>query len=206
MTSKNSKIQNLESSIRSLNSERDSLFDQLQVKQAEIESSQSHLESLQNGRGELEFQLREVTERNALLAEELADTRRELEYRDLRPTTSAEDVARLKDTLEARYAAQTAELNAKLTNIEKERNETEATLSKSLNQKAQEIESLRKLVESSTQSRGITEEEVAQLKHQLTEAQHQNDAYREQLQELERQYERVKELEVRHGFYICKCG
>ena len=101
MAAKNSKIQTLENSVRSLNNERDNLFDQLQLRQAELESSQSRLESLDSSQSELQFQLREATERNAILSEELTDVHRELEYRESRPSISNEDSSKLRAALEA---------------------------------------------------------------------------------------------------------
>ncbi|KAH8120436.1 hypothetical protein DFH11DRAFT_1560033 [Phellopilus nigrolimitatus] len=194
---KNAKTQALENSVRSLNSERDSLFDQLQMRQAELESSQSMLESLQSGTSELQFQLRESTERSALLVEELADARRELEYRDLRPSVSADDSAHARAALEAKYETKIGELSARLNEIEKDRNETEIALSRNLQQKTQEIEMLRKLADNSAQSKGISEEEVLSLKQEIDGLQHQLATCKEQLSDLDRQKDRVNELEAR---------
>lgn len=193
---KTSKIQSLENSVRSLNKERDSLFDQLQLRQAELESSQSRLESLESGQSELQFQLREISERNALLSEELADCRRELEYREARPSISDEDSSRLRAALEARYEAKIADLTSQLALAEKERNEIESGLSHSLQQKTLENEELRNTINSSAQTKGISEEQVDDLRSQIDDLSRQVASYKEQILELSRQQERAAELEV----------
>ena len=137
IATKTSRIQSLENSVRSLSSERDSLFDQLQLRQAEVESAQSHLESIQSRTAELEFQLRETTERNALFLEELADAQRELEYKSMVPATSKPDNSRANAELEAKYESRIAELTTRLAGVEKDRNDTEAALSRTLQQKTQ---------------------------------------------------------------------
>jgi len=71
MSQMNAQIDRLERSIRSLSTEKDSLFDQLQMRQAEVESSQSLLEVLQSQNTELQYQVREKDSRVALLSEEL---------------------------------------------------------------------------------------------------------------------------------------
>ena len=196
MAAKNSKIQTLENSVRSLNNERDNLFDQLQLRQAELESSQSRLESLDSSQSELQFQLREATERNAILSEELTDVRRELEYRESRPSISNEDSSKLRAALEAKYESRLSDLNAQLALAEKERNEIESALSRSLQQKTQENEELRKAISSAAQTKGIDEDEVNKLKLNIENLSRQVTSYKEQLKELSRQQERISELEV----------
>ena len=196
MAAKNSKIQTLENSVRSLNNERDNLFDQLQLRQAELESSQSRLESLDSSQSELRFQLREATERNAILSEELTDVRRELEYRESRPSISNEDSSKLRAALEAKYESRLSDLNAQLALAEKERNEIESALSRSLQQKTQENEELRKAISSAAQTKGIDEDEVNKLKLDIENLSRQVTSYKEQLKELSRQQERISELEV----------
>ena len=74
---KKSRIVDLENTVKMLSTEKDELFDQVQLRQAETESSQSHLESLQGQNTELQYQLREASDRIALLQDEFTDVRRE---------------------------------------------------------------------------------------------------------------------------------
>ncbi|KAI5123779.1 hypothetical protein M0805_000368 [Coniferiporia weirii] len=196
VSARNAKIQTLESSVHSLHSERDSLFDQLQMRQAEVESSQSLLESLQSSTSELQFQLREAVDRSGLLSEELADARRELEYRDLRPTVSADDSTSIRAVLEAKYEATINELSARLAEADRDRNETEAALSRNLLQKTQEMEVLRRLADTSVQSKDVTEGKIQRLEQEAEELRHQTSVYKEQLSDLSLQKDRVDELEA----------
>ena len=79
LENKDSRIADLESLVRSLEGEKDEFFDQLQLRQAELESSRSRLESLEGQTTEFQYQLREANDRIALLTEELSDARREQE-------------------------------------------------------------------------------------------------------------------------------
>ncbi|KAL5534154.1 hypothetical protein ACEPAG_615 [Sanghuangporus baumii] len=196
VSTKNARIQALENSVRSLNSERDSLFDQLQLRQAELESSQSMLESLQSSTAELQFQLREAADRNSLLAEELADAQRELEYRTQRPSLSREDTARVRASTEAKYKARISELTSRLAEVERDRNDMEAVFSRNLQQKAQEIEVLKKTVEASSRKTGPSEEEVMELKQQIDTLRHEVAAYKEQVSDLDRQKDIINDLEA----------
>ena len=140
--------------------------------------------------------MREVTDRSALLQEELADAQRELEYRDLKPSVSSEDSERIRATLEAKYEAKIGELNARLAEMERDRNDTESAMSRNIQQKTQEIESLRKIVDSSSISKGASEEELAKMKQNIESLMHEISTYKEQLSDLDRQKDRVGELEV----------
>lgn len=166
------------------------------MRQAEVESSQSHLETLQSSTSELQYQLKEAEERSALLVEELADARRELEYRDLKPVVSSNDATAIRAAIETKYESKISELSSRLAEVEKDRNEMEAALSRSLQQKSQEIDLLRKQIDSSTQSKGYTEEEMLKSKQEIETLQHQVLAYKEELSNLERERSKVNELEA----------
>ncbi|KAL5535605.1 hypothetical protein ACEPAF_3699 [Sanghuangporus sanghuang] len=196
ISTKNVRIQALENSVRSLSSERNSLFDQLQLREAEVESSQSMLESLQSSTAELQFQLREAADRNSLLAEELADAQRELEYRTQRRSLSREDTARIRASTEAKYKASISELTSRLAEVERDRNDMEAVFSRNLQQKTQEIEVLKKTVEASSRNTGPSEEEVMELRQQIDTLRHEVAAYKEQVSDLDRQKDIINDLEA----------
>lgn len=186
----------MESSVRSLNTERDSLFDQLQLRQAELESSQSHLETLQSNTSELQYQLKEAIDRSALLIEELADARRELEYRELKPVASPNDASAIRAAIEAKYETKISELSSRLTEVERDRNEMEGALSRSLQQKSQEIDALRKQIDASTLSKGYSDDEMLKSKQEIESLQHQLSVYKEELATLDLERNKVNELEV----------
>ena len=90
-----------------------------------------------------------------------------------------------------------AELTARLTDMEKDRNEMESAMSRSLQQKAQEVEALRQAMEASSKSQGVSEEEMDKLKQTIEGLQQQVKTAHEQLSELDRQRDMVNDLEVR---------
>lgn len=137
--------------MRVLTDEKDELFDQLQMRQAELESSQTHLEALQSQGAELQHQLREASERAGLLAEELLEAQNEHALRGLgggggaRGVSDA-DVSRMVGAAEARYEARLGELRRTLGAVEREREEGEAEWSRKLMEKAREVERLKSVL------------------------------------------------------------
>ncbi|KAF8314976.1 hypothetical protein DL93DRAFT_2057737, partial [Clavulina sp. PMI_390] len=141
-----SRFAQLESSHRSVKDERDNLFDQLQLRQAEVESSQSHLESLQVQVNELNHLLRESNDRGSSLAEELLEAQRaSAETSLLSPTgsISTSQVQASTASVERRYEAKLADLRARMATIERERTESEEEWSKNLSLRSREVERLR---------------------------------------------------------------
>ena len=138
-----------------------------------------------------------MTDRSALLAEELADAQRELEYKNIKPAESSVDGEQIRASLEAKYEVRVNELVTRLADLEKDRNETEAAMSRSLQQKAQEVEALRQAMEASSKSQGVSEEEMDKLKQTIEDLQRQVRSSQEQLLELDLQKDRVNDLEVR---------
>lgn len=196
ISQKSSRIASLETSVRSLTSERDSLFDQLQLRQAELESSQSHLETQQSNTSELQFQLREAEERAALATEELADVRRELEYLSLQPPSSKDQSEERVASVEATYEARLKELRTRMSDIERERNETEIALNRSLVAKTQEIESMRAVLETSSATKDKTEDELMELQRTIEELRQQAAVNQAQLADVQNSEQRVRDLEV----------
>lgn len=67
---KSSQITTLENSLNNVTRYKNAFFEQLQLRQAELESAQAHLESIQHQNTEFSFQSREANDRVALLKEE----------------------------------------------------------------------------------------------------------------------------------------
>jgi chromosome segregation ATPase len=122
--------------------EKNSIFDQLEVRQAESESLRSMQDTLQSRISELQYQLRESSDRVALLTEELAEARMDAEVRLAGPSNSKEDVARLISSIEARYEAKLAELQRNLVTVERDRSDSEAEWSRKLRDKSREMDAL----------------------------------------------------------------
>lgn len=140
-----------------LSSDNKSLFDQLQLRQAELESSQLHAETLQSRNTELQFQLRESQDKVTLLTDELDDLRNEQEIRLFGAGPSAEEVQQIVGSVETKYQAKLSELRRTLATSEKERTESDANWSRKLMEKTKEAEGLRTLVQTSARSREVEE-------------------------------------------------
>lgn len=187
----------LENSVQHLTREKDRIFDQLQMRQAELESAQGHMESLQSQTTEFQYQIRELNERNSLLIEELSEARTEYEHTDKGPEISAEEVARLLSGAEAKYEARLTDLRKQLDVIERERNDADSDWSSKFSAKAKEVEELKKNINSSTKNRVGHEQAVAELKADVVRLKEEIRNYQKQSLELQRQTEKVKEVEVR---------
>ncbi|KAG6334299.1 hypothetical protein ID866_4796 [Astraeus odoratus] len=164
LATRDSRISTLENSVNRLSGENKSLFDELQLRQAELESSQLHSETLQSQCTELQFQLRETQERAALLVDELGDLRSEQEVRLQGSGSSTEEVSQLISSVETKYETRLAELRKTLATIEKDRTESEANWSSKLLNKTKEVEELRRLLQTSTLSREQEEDVIGSLK------------------------------------------
>ncbi|KAF7339405.1 GRIP domain-containing protein [Mycena sanguinolenta] len=162
-----SRISTLESTLTGLTNDKNAFFDQLQLRQAELESAQFHLDSLQSQNTELQYQLREAEERSALLNDDITEVRREQDSRAREPTTSAEEVARLLSAAEAKYESKLADLRRNLNVVEKERNESEAQWSRKLREKVRENDELKQVLGSATKNRELDEGIVDKLNDQI---------------------------------------
>ncbi|KAF8216144.1 hypothetical protein K438DRAFT_1926517 [Mycena galopus ATCC 62051] len=162
-----SRITSLESTLTGLTNDKNAFFDQLQLRQAELESAQYHLDSLQSQNTELQYQLREAEERSALLTDDITEVRREQDSRAREPSTSAEDVARLLSAAEAKYESKLADLRKNLNVVEKERNESEAQWSRKLREKVRENDELKQVLGSATKNRELDEGVVGKLNDQI---------------------------------------
>ena len=122
------------------------MFEQLQLRQAELESSQSHLDSVEARSTELQYQLREAEDRIEVLVEELAEIQGKL-TNGQSPGSSAEELARILSETEGKYEARISDLRSKMRALEKERHEAEDEWSKNLQERSRELERLRGLVD-----------------------------------------------------------
>ncbi|CAG8516642.1 3760_t:CDS:2, partial [Scutellospora calospora] len=89
--------------IEKLTTEKEGLFDQLQIKQAEFDSSQSLLETLQHGSKEMTRQLKETEERSQALEEETTSLKKrlkEIKRENETLKTKVEDLTGVTEKLE----------------------------------------------------------------------------------------------------------
>ncbi|QRW05209.1 vesicle-mediated transport [Ceratobasidium sp. AG-Ba] len=160
-----------------------SLESMSQTRQAEAESAQSHLQTVQNQVSELQYQLKEAEERNALLVDELDELRNGSRLSTHSPTPGPE-VARMLSEAEGRFESRLSEMRTRLRAAEKERNEAEDDWNRTLADRGKEIEKLRfalrqaedKWLESGRVGKGM-DEKVAALETNLKELSAQRDAW-----------------------------
>ncbi|EMD42219.1 hypothetical protein CERSUDRAFT_38878, partial [Gelatoporia subvermispora B] len=195
LDNKNSRICDLEASVKRLAGEKDDLFDQLQVRQAEVESSQSHLESLEGQCTELQYQLREANDRVALLTEELAESQREQSTKVHSPGPSPEEVTRLLSATEVKYESRVSDLRRQLQIVEKERDESETQWSKRLSEKVKELEVLKGTLTTSARSREQESESVNSLKTEIQELKNEIHKHQKRIADLQHQATKVTETE-----------
>ncbi|OCH95795.1 hypothetical protein OBBRIDRAFT_816376 [Obba rivulosa] len=195
LDTKNSRISELESSVQRLAGDKDELFDQLQIRQAELESSQSHLESLEGQCTELQYQLREVNDRAALLTEELAEAQREQSTKVHSAGPTPEEVTRLLSATEVKYESRISDLRHQLQVVERERDESEAEWSKKLSEKAKELEALKGTLTMSARSREQESESASTLKTEIEELKEEIRQQQTRIVDLQRQAMKVTETE-----------
>ncbi|KAF8078550.1 hypothetical protein FPV67DRAFT_1465648 [Lyophyllum atratum] len=195
ISSRDLHIHSLEQSLVLVTKDKNAFFDDLQLRQAELESAQSHLESLESQNTEYQYQLREVGDRYALLKEDFAGFQREQETRSREPATSADEMARILSAAEAKYESRISDLKRNLGALEKERNDSEADWSRKLRDKTREVEDLKRLVGSTTRTEQLHEEVVAGLKADIGKLEGECRLFQEQLHEVRQVNAGVREAE-----------
>lgn len=139
LANKEARIQQLEKTVREVTASRDTTFDELQVRTAEMESSSTQQETLESRTSELLYELKEAKDRNAALGEEVE------ELRKARRDVSREDsnTRRLLAEAEARHEAKVRDLEARAKQLEKDRLETEEEMGRNLQDRLKEVERMR---------------------------------------------------------------
>jgi chromosome segregation ATPase len=192
---KDARIDRLEKSIQSLSAEKDSLFDQLQIRQAEGESVQSLLEVLQSQNTELQYQVREKDDRIAQLNEELSDFRQE-HFRVSDPSTSPEEVAKLLATAESRHEAKLTALKQRLASMEAERVEVEAEWRQKVEAKQQEAQRWKSMVDTASENRQEDNDHTQELQKEVERLRLATRTHEYDVSQLGQQIERLTLEEV----------
>lgn len=202
-----SRITVLETSLRTITEEKDSLFDQLQLRQAELESSQSHLDLVEARASELQHQLREAGSRLELLTDELTESRNKLSDEGA-SHTSAEELARILSETENRHELKLSEIRGRVRGLEKERQEAEDEWSRNLQERSRELERLRDLLDSKEKAYSEFLRTKADMQNRIAELQTENRKLQLQketedgiLAGLQEDIQSLKEAQVNFLFY-----
>jgi len=169
MSGRITKVNGLEAIVKELNLHKADQFEVLQSRQAEVETSRAEMEVMRNRTKELEYQLREATDRCAMLEDSASSSRpkdrgrtslgfgltdggrgtpspspaRTSSYSN---NTSAAEVQRLLAEAEARFETKLSDLRYKIRSLEKERNEAEEEWATKLQERVREQERLRRTI------------------------------------------------------------
>ena len=146
LTAKASKITGLEAIVKELHAANATQFDTIQARQSEAESARSEMEVLQTRTKELEFQLREASERLAMLEDAPRSAAPEASPVMREPGTPAAEVARLLADAEQRAEQRVQDMRARVRTLERERNELEEDWAAKLAQRVKELEALRQTI------------------------------------------------------------
>jgi chromosome segregation ATPase len=165
-------VSGLEAIVQELNLSKQQQFESLEARQSEVEIAQSRMEAMQNSTKELEFQLREQSERCALLEDQLNSASNSNSRSDMRGrlganlnsrssrdtpspspsrqnsynSTSANEVQRLLAEAESRAEVKISDLKAKIHTLENERNDAEEEWANKLQERARESDKLRRAI------------------------------------------------------------
>uniref|UniRef100_A0A0W0G2M6 Mediator of RNA polymerase II transcription subunit 5 n=1 Tax=Moniliophthora roreri TaxID=221103 RepID=A0A0W0G2M6_MONRR len=195
LSQKDLQITDLQSKLQALSHDKSTLFDQLQQRQAEMEGLQTEVVSLKNESVELLHQLRASEDQVALLREELVESRREQDRHSREGLGNSEEAARILSALEVKHEAKVSGLERVISNLEKERTESESEWSRKVREKNNEVENLKAQLGSATRLKQQDDGVVDNLKAEIErleqvilskESLHtQNSALTEKLREME---------------------
>lgn len=203
LAAKNREVERLEENVRVLGREKDGLFDEVQLKNGEVESARVQLDVLQGQAEEMRFRLRESEERMGTLQEGLAEARRGHTANDLYASTpgpGAGELAALLSETTSRHEVRLAELRNRMRTIELERAEAEESWSRTLQQRAEENERLRGIItikdrefKDALDGRRAKDEVVQRLEADVERERKEKEADRRQISELAREVEDLRE-------------
>ncbi|BGP22638.1 hypothetical protein JCM10295v2_001526 [Rhodotorula toruloides] len=192
LATKDARIKQLETTVRELSTARDSIFDQLQLRQAEIESSETNQEALKTRAAELEYELREAKDRIAAMQDELDSVRRHRQ-------DSARDegtTRRLLEEAEARHAVKVCDLEARAAQLEKDRRETEDEMGRNLQERLKEVERLRAALAQKDVDFAESVQNRQKREKEIEEAQKARADLEARLKKVEAALDRVREESV----------
>lgn len=161
LSSRMTQVSGLEAIVKELNISKQHQFATLEARQSEVETARAEMERMQNSTKELEYQLRETTERCSLLEDQVNARsgtdgarrgRLDVASRGGTPSPSPSrqnsgvDVQRLLAEAEQRSEAKISDLRFKIRSLENERNDAEEEWALKLQERVRELEKLRRAV------------------------------------------------------------
>lgn len=196
---RDARINTLETSLRDLRREKDNVFEQLQSKQAEVESATSSQERVQVAYDEMQYELRESRDRVSALQEEVLSFKKAR----LDQTRDEGHTRRLLAELESSNADKIQTFEDRIRTLEKERLDIEEGMTKKLQEKLREVEKLRREIErrdaensEETQRREERQQRIERAEKQNLALQDKVNALDMLLNEARLEISRIKEEHV----------
>lgn len=211
-----SQVSGLEAIVQELNVSKQQQFETLESRQSEVDTARAQMEAMQNSTKELEYQLRETTERCSLLEDQLnsattpnarSDARGRLTAgaRSARDTpspspsrqnsysaSSAAEVQRLLAEAESRSEAKMADLRHKIRSLENERNDAEEEWANKLQERVRESEKLRRAIAEKDTEYNDVLRTSREKEHQIGEAEERRKGLERELNALRTKVEEAK--------------
>ncbi|KAJ3780855.1 hypothetical protein GGU10DRAFT_413959 [Lentinula aff. detonsa] len=185
LTNRNVRITQLENLLNAVVQDKNSYFEQAQIRQAESQNA------------ELQHQLWEQGDWIVLLNKKLFEAQRE---HDLSPSVHSKDsmYTSSEASVKVKYETKLIELKRVLNKVEKERNESDAEWSRKLCEKNKELERVSNLLGTATQSKAQDHGLADNLKLEISSLQQQTQMSQNENFELRGQIAQLKDNETLH--------
>ena len=144
----------------------------------------------------MQYRLRESKDRLISINQELIEARQDQANLTSDAMTSPEEVARLLSAMEGRYESKIADLQRDINHAERERDSGEAEWNRKFNEKARELENLRRALEISSKSKQKNDEADIALKEEIQQLKEQLRLNLNQISALQAQCDKAKDAEV----------
>lgn len=200
ISAREGRISTLEASLRDLRREKDSIFEQMQSKQAEVESAVREQERLQAQQDEMQYELKEARDKTLALQEEVQSFKKAR----LDQTRDEGHTRKLLADLEASNADKARTYEDRIKGLERERSEAEERMASKLQEKLREVDRMRREIEKrdAENNEELQRREERQQRMDRSETlnrtlQDKVNALEMLLNESKLEIERIKEEEVR---------
>ncbi|KAM0792100.1 hypothetical protein ACM66B_004804 [Microbotryomycetes sp. NB124-2] len=136
---KDQRVQELEQTVRQVERARDEVFEQLQIRTAEVESARDRQQALESQCKELEYELSDCRDKLTTMRNEVVELRKA--QKDV--STEDQNARRLLAEQEARHEAKVRDLEARARQLDKDRQDVEEEMGRNLQDRLKEVERMR---------------------------------------------------------------
>lgn len=181
LAARDGRISNLETGLRDTRQEKDTLFSELQSRQAEVERAVAEREHIQVAFDELQYEHRESADRITALQDEVSSFKKAR----LDQTRDEGHTRRLLSELEAGHADRMRGYEERVRTLERERAETEESMARKLQEKLREVERMRAEVARRDTENGEETQRREERQQRMDRAESLNRSLQEKVSALE---------------------